>query len=100
MSLPRSPELVAQDLARRLRELRLRREWTQQELAERSGISTPTVKLFERTGQITLKRLLLMARSLDALAEFDQLFMPPVAESLDELERQARRRARGKRRRK
>ena len=51
-----------------------------------------TLKLFERTGRISLERLLRIASALDSLAEFENLFAPPPARSLDEIEARATRR--------
>ena len=81
-----------------MRALRLDRGWSRGELAERAGISEETVKSFERRAQITLSRLLLIARALDALDDFSPLFAPRPAGSLAEIEAQQRPRLRGRRR--
>ena len=73
-------------LVDRVRERRLGRGWTQAELAERAGLALPTLKLFERTGRISLDRLLRIASALGALEDFRTLFTPPPARSLDEIE--------------
>jgi transcriptional regulator with XRE-family HTH domain len=88
-------------VAERVRMLRLNRGWTQKEIADRSGIALETYKRFERTGQISLERLVKLAVILDAQAGFDQLFRLPAARSLSELEQRspkpARKRARRRR---
>lgn len=63
--------------------------WSRKELAHRSGVSSATIREFERTGRIGLSRLLAIAGSLRALDRFGDLFPQPRAESLDELERRA-----------
>ncbi|MEX0893809.1 MAG: helix-turn-helix transcriptional regulator [Gemmatimonadota bacterium] len=94
-----SPRDMARMLARRVKGLRLGRGWTQQETAERAGIAPATYRRFERTGQISLDRLLKLAVILDARAGFDQLFPRSPAQSLAELEQRAQQpRKRGKRR--
>ena len=93
-----TPASVAWRMAERVRALRLERGWSRGELAERAGISEETVKSFERRAQITLSRLLLIARALDALEDFLPLFAPHPAGSLAEIEAQQRRRVRGRRR--
>jgi transcriptional regulator with XRE-family HTH domain len=103
MMLPlelQSPRELALTLAGRVRRLRLDRGWTQQEMAERAGLAPDTYRRFERTGSISLERLLRVAVILDALDGVDRLFVPPPARSLDELEQRGRRRmrARGRRR--
>jgi transcriptional regulator with XRE-family HTH domain len=90
---------VAATLAGRVRDLRLDRGWTQRETAERAGLSHSTYREFERTGQISLERLLKLAVLFDALPAFGQLFAPPPARSLEELAARAGRpRKRGRRR--
>jgi transcriptional regulator with XRE-family HTH domain len=93
----RTPPELALLLAQRVRELRLSRGWTRVELAERSGVAAETLKLFERSGKISLHRLLLLAQSLGALGGFEQLLLTPPARSLDEIERRAEKRKRGRR---
>lgn len=80
-----TPGEITRLLARRVRTLRLQRGWTQQEIAARSGLTLPTYRRFERTGQISLDRLLKVAVVLDARAGFDQIFALPPAQSLAEL---------------
>ena len=94
-----SPREVARMLAQRVKARRLEREWTQQEVADRSGIALATYRRFERTGRISLERLLKLAVILDAQSGFDELFAPPRARSLAELEEREERatRKRGRR---
>lgn len=93
-----SPLEIGRELAARVRARRLDRGWPRSVLAERSGVSEATIKLFESRGQITLSRLLLLARALGALGEFDALFAPPPARTLAEIEAAQHRRQRGRRR--
>lgn len=94
-----TPREIARTLARRVKALRLERGWTQQELAERAGLALPTYRVFERSGRISLERLLKLAVVLNARADFDQIFSPGPARSLAELEQRAKlpSRTRGKR---
>jgi transcriptional regulator with XRE-family HTH domain len=80
-----TPGEIGRNLAARVRALRLHRGWTQQELADRSGLTLATYRRFERTGRIALERLLRIAAVLDARAGFDQIFTLPPARSLAEL---------------
>ena len=82
-----TPEEIARDVARRARALRVARGWSQVELARRAGMPVDTLRRFERTGKIALERLLLIAVVLDAARPFADLFAPPPARSLAELER-------------
>jgi HTH-type transcriptional regulator / antitoxin HipB len=81
----KTPGEIGRLLAGRVRTMRLQRGWTQQEMAERTGLTLATYRRFERTGRIALERLLRIAVILDARAGFDQLFATPPAQSLAEL---------------
>lgn len=72
LSLKSAPEL-ATDLASRLRTRRLRRGWTQAEIARRAGLKEPTYVLFERTGRISLLRLLKILDVLELSGEFEKI---------------------------
>lgn len=74
-------------MGRRVRELRLARNWRLATLAERAGVGVATLQRFETSGRITLDNLLKVADALGRLAEVEQLFRPPVARSLDQLAR-------------
>ena len=65
---------MAQDIATRLRDRRLRRAWTQQELADRAGMSLSSLRRFERTGQIAFLSLVRIAVALDATDGLATLF--------------------------
>ncbi|HEX6041154.1 helix-turn-helix transcriptional regulator [Longimicrobium sp.] len=95
-----TPREMAGMLARHVKELRLYRGWTQEETAERAGLTLATYRRFERTGHIALERLLKLAVVLDARGGFDQLFARPPARSIKELEKlaAAETRQRGRRR--
>lgn len=82
-----TPRDMTRTIAQRVRALRLDRGWTQREIAARAGIAFETYRAFERTGSISLERLMKLAVILDARTELEQLFRPAPAQSLDELER-------------
>ncbi|MBC8040062.1 MAG: helix-turn-helix domain-containing protein [Opitutaceae bacterium] len=94
----KSPLEIAADLAVRVRERRLQRAWTQDELASRAGLKTATYILFERTGRISLIRLLKILEVLDLLPEFDRIGRGQdlAGVSLDELAQPERQRGRRK----
>lgn len=81
-----SPDEIAQQLAQRLRAERLYRDWKQQTLAERSGVSLPTVRRYERTGNTSVENLLKLCHALGRLDEFADLLKPPAALSMADLE--------------
>ena len=71
-----NPKDIALDIAKRVTALRLQRAWTREVLAERAGVNVYTLKHFERTGQISLHRLISVAYALDMNAEVERLFKP------------------------
>lgn len=65
------------DLANRLKNYRKKLKLTQLELADRSGVSYGSIKLFERTGKISLESLWLICITLECDDELDSLFTHP-----------------------
>lgn len=61
-------------IAAQVQRKRLSTNWTQQTLADRSGVSLGVLKKFERTGKISLISLLKLAQALGELESFAQLF--------------------------
>lgn len=94
-----TPSEASEQIAGRVRDARLARGWTQAQLAERSGIPLSTYRLFERTGQVSLERLIAVTSALGRMAEWDLLMRPPAPQSLDEIERGRPTRRRGRRKR-
>ena len=81
-----SPDEIARQLAERIRAERLRRGWKQETLAERSGVSLPTIRRYERTGRTSVGNLLRLCHALGLLDAFADLLKPPPAASIAELE--------------
>lgn len=70
----KTPNEVALETAARLKAKRLARNLTQAGLALRAGMSTSSLKRFEKTGEISFVSLLNIALVLDCLDECDRLF--------------------------
>lgn len=87
LSLFKTEKEIAKDIARRERNKRKLYKLTQQELANKSGVSLGSLKRFESTGNISLKSLLKLAFVLDSQIDFDNLFKisPNNFKNLDEL---------------
>ena len=83
------PSDVAETLAERVKALRLSRGWTQATLAQRAGVTAASYRRFETTGKSSLELILKVAHALARLEEFDQLFHPPPARSIEELEQRS-----------
>lgn len=83
---PRLPSEVLEELANRAREVRKSKKLSQEELAEKSGVSFGSIKRFETTGKISLESLLKVAFVLGVLDDFDHLFVKrEVPKSIDEI---------------
>jgi len=83
-----TPTEMALQVAKRIQTLRLQNNWTQATLAERAGVSLGSYRRFEQTGEIAFASLLLVACALGRMGDFHELFQPPLARTLAELERQ------------
>jgi len=86
------PNKIQKLLSQRIKRLRLINEWTQVELAKRSGIS------FASTGKISLERLLLLTWTFGRLDEFTSLLEEPEIMTLADIRKLEKKRQRGKRR--
>lgn len=80
-----APGDVERLLANRLRSLRDARGWTQQELADRSGLGVATVARLERSGRGQLATLIRIAAALGRLRDFEALLDAPEPRSLADL---------------
>ena len=68
------PQDVMRSCAARVRELRIRQNITQKELAERVGVAEGTIKRFEHTGEVQFRTLLGIALVLGRLDDFADVF--------------------------
>ncbi|HLN74478.1 MAG: helix-turn-helix domain-containing protein [Methylococcaceae bacterium] len=75
-SLEPTPLEVSIALAERHRTLRKELKLSQEEMAERSGVSLGSLKRFENTGKISLESLLKLMHLLGRLNEVDKLLLP------------------------
>lgn len=82
--ITKNPSDVLSEIASKHKLIRKKAGWSQAELAERSGVSLGSLKRFERTGQISLESLLMLAHVLNRLEDFDFVFKP--VENLDSIE--------------
>ena len=72
----KSHKELSRQIAKRLTNLRLHKTWTREMLAQQADINVYTLKHFERTGQISLERLLAICSALGVMHEFERLFKP------------------------
>lgn len=84
----KAPIELAKDLSKRAKQKRIQLNLTQQELAERSGVSFGSVKRFEQKGEVSLKHLLRMAIVLRSADDFELLFKEQRYSSIDDVIRE------------
>ena len=84
----KTPSEVANEIANKVKEKRLKLNISQRTLASKSGVSYSTLKKFEQKGQISLESLLKLAIALGDIDTFEHLFNSEnntLPTSLDEL---------------
>lgn len=84
-SINKLPSDILQSTAKNVAALRKELGWTQQELAERSGVSYGSIKRFERFGKISFLSLLKIAEVLGRLDDFEKLLLPKVEDRIKKL---------------
>ncbi len=68
------PSDIMGQLSENCRRLRKLKKYSQQEIADRAGVSLGSLKRFENTGQISLESLLKLAHVLGRLDDFKPVF--------------------------
>lgn len=74
-----------QSTAENVASLRKELGWTQQVLAERSGVSYGSIKRFERFGKISFESLLKIAEVLGRMEDFEKLLLPKIEDRIKKL---------------
>lgn len=87
---------LSQLIAARLQARRLELGWSRGTLSGRAAVSPATLRAFERTGQVSLRRLVRLADALGLRDELEGLFRPRAVQSLEQLSARSQRRVRGR----
>ncbi len=69
------PGFIAQNIRNNFKKLRIIKNYTQTELAKRSGVALSSLKRFEQKAEISLMNLIKLAIILDAIEGFEALFV-------------------------
>lgn len=80
-----TPAEIQMRLAKAFKARRLGKNHSQVTASERSGVPVPTLKRFERTGEISLRQFLMLVDGYGDLDTAEQIFPEPEPMSLDEL---------------
>jgi transcriptional regulator with XRE-family HTH domain len=95
--IQKTPDVILNNVAQRVKQRRLESEFTQKELAQRAGMPLPTYRRFERTGEIAFRSLLMLGVALNMTDEFERLFSQKTYKTIDDLlKSDSKKRKRGK----
>jgi transcriptional regulator with XRE-family HTH domain len=89
-----SPHDCMLEVANRAKELRLSQNLSRKTLAAKSGVSEPSIKRFECTGEIAFLSLLKIAHAMGCLDDFSQVFGPRPIISIEQVLQKPRSRGR------
>ena len=76
---------VLTDLALRIKQRRKELKISQIKLAQMCGVTYSSIKRFEQTGNCSFSLILKIAKELDYLDDFDQLFKRPAITNLKDV---------------
>lgn len=80
-----NPDNIILSLAARIKERRLEKNFTQNDIALRSGMPLSTYRRFELTGEVSLRGLVMIAFALNATDDFSTLFDKKSYNSINEI---------------
>jgi transcriptional regulator with XRE-family HTH domain len=83
--IDKTPDLLMSGIAKRIKQRRLEKEWTQKMLATKAGVSLPSYRRFETSGEISLRSLVMIAFALDMTDEFENLFNKKNYQSIEDI---------------
>ena len=79
-----SDTAIIEELGRRIKEYRLRKRYTQQELADRAGISLFSISKIEKGQPVSISLIITVLRALKILDNLE-MFLPEIGVSPIEL---------------
>lgn len=79
------PDVIMQQIASRVKEIRLAKNLTQKALALRTDVSFASYRRFERTGEIAFRSLVMLGIVLDMSEDFNELFVSKSYQSIQDL---------------
>ena len=81
----KTPNEIAKSLADKIKEHRKKLKISQQELAQKSGVSLGSIKRFETKNEISLQSFIKIAIALDLDNDIENLFTQRTYASIDEV---------------
>ena len=83
--IDKTPNLIMSGIAQRVKQRRLEKGWTQKMLAAKAGLSLPSYRRFESSGEISVRSLVMLVFALDMIDEFETLFSSKTYQSIDDI---------------
>lgn len=83
--LSKIPDAILLSIAENVKSRRLERNWTQEFLSSKAGVTLSTYRRFERSGEISLRSLVSLSIALEAEDDFNSLFSVKNYQSIDDL---------------
>lgn len=80
-----TPGEIAENLGKRIKQIRKRKKITQKQLSNRCNVSYGSLKKFEQTGEISLISLIKISMELNLTEEINSLFTNPIYTNIDEV---------------
>ena len=81
----KTPNEIAKNLAEKIKQHRKKLKFSQESLAQKSGVSLGSIKRFETKYEISLISLIKIAIALDLDSDFEKLFSSKTYTSIDEV---------------
>ena len=81
----KTPNEIAKNLAEKIKQQRKKLKISQQELAQKSGVSLGSIKRFETKYEISLQSFIKIAIALDLDRNFENLFTTKTYTSINEV---------------
>lgn len=81
----KSIDAILKGIAKRLKARRLEKNLSQKDFAKRAGVGYDAYLRFEKTGEISIRNLVLCAVALDDAEIFNELFTKQSYSSIDEI---------------
>lgn len=88
--IPKSNDDIQKEIGERFKSRRLMLGFSRERLSSRSGVPSSTIKNFELTGNISLKAMVALARSLENIGTMNQVMPiehPKTIEQFKNLDR-------------
>jgi transcriptional regulator with XRE-family HTH domain len=81
----KTPDSLMSGIAKRVKQRRLEKGWTQNMLATKAGVSLASYRRFESSGEISLRSLVMLAFALEMTDEFENLFGRKTYQSINDI---------------